>query len=228
MGASCAKGDTPTSDMESSKDRSKAPRSISSMQEAEIDKNKEHNVKLVFVGQTAVGKTSIIMTWTQERFPTLYEPTVFDTYHGTKNYRGAEIKLQIWDTAGHDDLGKLRPIAYTGTDCFIVCFSLVDKNSLKEACTKWIAEVKATAKDCPCVLVGTKLDLREEIEQSGDEEKIKNCVSTEDMKQWAADYSFSATMECSAKEKKGLNAVFLCAFKSVFTYRQIKEEENRR
>ena len=58
----------------------------------------------------------------------------------------------------------------------------MDKNSLKEACTKWIAEVKATAKDCPCVLVGTKLDLREEIEQSGDEEKIKNCVSTEDMK----------------------------------------------
>ena len=182
MGQSCARGsDAHTSDMEQS-GRSNQPRSIQAMGEAEIDKNKEHNVKLVFVGQTAVGKTSIIMTWTQERFPTLYEPTVFDTYHGTKNYKGAEIKLQIWDTAGHDDLGKLRPIAYTGTDCFLVCFSLVDKNSLKEACTKWIAEVKATAKDCPCVLVGTKLDLREEIEQSGDEEKIKNCVSSEDMK----------------------------------------------
>ena len=168
------------------------------------------------------------MTWTQERFPTLYEPTVFDTYHGTKNYRGAEIKLQIWDTAGHEDLGRLRPIAYTGTDCFLVCFSLVDKNSLKQACTKWIAEVKASAKDCPCVLVGTKLDLREEIEQGGDPDKIKNCVTTEEMKQWAADYSFSATIECSAKEKKGLNAVFLCAFKSVFAYRSMKEEENRR
>ena len=48
---------------------------------------------MVFVGETAVGKTSIIMTWTQEKFPTLYEPTVFDTYNGTKNYKGAEIKL---------------------------------------------------------------------------------------------------------------------------------------
>ena len=96
-----------------------------------IDKDKEHNIKLVFVGETAVGKTSVIMTWTQEKFPPLYEPTVFDTYNGTKNYKGAEIKLQIWDTAGHEDLGRLRPIAYTNTDCFLVCFSLVDKNSLK-------------------------------------------------------------------------------------------------
>ena len=50
-------------------------------------------MKLVFVGDTAVGKTSIIMTWTQETFPSLYEPTVFDTYNGTKNYKGSEVKL---------------------------------------------------------------------------------------------------------------------------------------
>ena len=184
-----------------------------------IDQDKEHNIKLVFVGETAVGKTSIIMTWTQEKFPTLYEPTVFDTYNGTKNYKGAEIKLQIWDTAGHEDLGRLRPIAYTNTDCFIVCFSLVDKNSLKQACTKWIAEVKATAKSCPCILVGTKMDLRDEREQEGDPAKMKDVVTHEELKQWASQYNFQGTVECSAKDKKGLNQVFLTAFKVVFQVR---------
>ena len=150
--------------------------------EPNIDKDKEHNIKLVFVGETAVGKTSIIMTWTQEKFPTLYEPTVFDTYNGTKNYKGAEIKLQIWDTAGHEDLGRLRPIAYTNTDCFLVCFSLVDKNSLKQACTKWITEVKATAKSCPCILVGTKMDLRDEREQENDPAKMKDVVTNAELK----------------------------------------------
>ena len=58
--------------------------------------------------------------------------------------------------------------------------------------------------------------MREEIEQGADPDKMKNIVTTAEMKQWAADYSFSATIECSAKEKKGLNGVFLCAFKSVF------------
>ena len=57
---------------------------------------------------------------------------------------------------------------------------------------------------------------------------MKDIVTTEEMKRWAKDYSFSATIECSAKEKKGLNAVFLCAFKSVFQYRAIKEDEGRR
>ena len=60
-------------------------------EEPVINQDQEHNIKLVFVGDTAVGKTSVIMTWTQERFPTLYEPTVFDTYNGTKNYGGAEV-----------------------------------------------------------------------------------------------------------------------------------------
>ena len=50
-------------------------------------------MKFVFIGDTGAGKTSLIMAWTQEIFPTLYEPTVFDNYHALKPYRGAEIGL---------------------------------------------------------------------------------------------------------------------------------------
>ena len=181
-------------------------------------------MKLVFVGDTAVGKTSVIMTWTQEVFPSLYEPTVFDTYNGTKNYKGSEVKLQIWDTAGHDDLGRLRPIAYANTDCFIICFSLMQKNSLENACKKWISEVKTTARSCPCILVGTKLDLREELERSGDEAKLRECVTNAEIEQAAKKYAFQGFVVCSAKEKKGLNKVFHTAFKVVF---QMKNMNNR-
>ena len=173
-------------------------------------------MKLVFVGDTAVGKTSIIMTWTNEAFPPLYEPTVFDTYNGTKNYKGSEVKLQIWDTAGHDDLGRLRPIAYANTDCFMICFSLMQRDSLHNACQKWVSEVKTCAKACPCILVGTKLDLREELEQNGDVEKLKDCVTTEEIEAAAKKHAFQGFVECSAKEKRNLNKVFHTAFKVVF------------
>ena len=129
-------------------------------------------MKLVFVGDTAVGKTSVIMTWTSEKFPTLYEPTVFDTYKGMKSYKGNQVNLQIWDTAGHPDLGRLRPIAYSNTDCFIICFSMVDRESLSNACGAWLREVKSTTKACPCILVGTKLDLRDQIEEAGDRDAL--------------------------------------------------------
>ena len=193
-----------------------------------VDQDQEHNMKLVFVGDTAVGKTSIIMTWTQETFPSLYEPTVFDTYNGTKNYKGSEVKLQIWDTAGHEDLGRLRPIAYANTDCFIICFSLMQRNSLENACKKWISEVKTTARACPCILVGTKLDLREELERSERQEdraKLADCVTNEEIEQAAKKYAFQGFVMSSAKEKKGLNKVFHTAFKVVF---QMKSMEKNR
>ena len=72
----------------------------------------------------------------------------------------------------------------------------MDRNSLKRAVSKWIAEVKATAKACPCVLVGTKLDLREERERQARESStnsaaiMADCVSTEEAQKEARDARF--------------------------------------
>lgn len=180
-------------------------------------------MKLVFVGDTAVGKTSIIITWTQDKFPQLYEPTVFDTYKGVKDYKSKEVKLQIWDTAGHEDLGRLRPIAYANTDCFIICFDLMQPNSLENACKAWVAEVKSCAKSCPCILVGTKLDLREErereVERTGERHRLDEVVSADQIKEAAKKYAFQGFVQCSAKEKNALNDVFKTAFKVVFQLR---------
>ena len=74
----------------------------------------------------------------------------------------------------------------------------------------------ATARDCPCVLVGTKLDLKEEFEASGDPEQENKVVTTEEIRKAAREYNFSTSIECSAKKFKGLNEVFLRAFTSVF------------
>ena len=151
---------------------------------------------------------------------------MFDTYNGTKNYKGSEVKLQIWDTAGHEDLGRLRPIAYANTDCFIICFSLMQRNSLENACQKWISEVKTTARACPCILVGTKLDLREEIERSGDEAKLRECVSDREIEQAAKKYAFQGYLTCSAKGKQKLNKVFHTAFKVVFQMKNMDRDRS--
>ena len=64
------------------------------------------------------------MTWIQKKFPTLYEPTVMDRYYREHEYKDKVIGLRVQDTAGHEDLGRLRPIAYSNTDCFVICFDL--------------------------------------------------------------------------------------------------------
>ena len=60
----CAKGDGEFTDVPKGGKTAKAPRSIQSLPEPVIDLEKEHNMKIVFVGETSVGKTSLIMTWT--------------------------------------------------------------------------------------------------------------------------------------------------------------------
>ena len=146
-----------------------------------VEQGEQQNVKLVFVGDTFVGKSSIILTWTQEKFPTLHEPTVLDTWNGTKLYKGNEVNLTIYDTAGHEDLGRIRPIAYNNTDCFLICYSINNRESFKNATTKWLQEIKNTAQQAPYILVGTKSDLRKQAEEMAAVETAASATSKVDL-----------------------------------------------
>ena len=66
----------------------------------------------------------------------------------------------------------------------------MQRDSLLNACQKWVSEVKTCARACPCILVGTKLDLREELERNGDTDKLKDCVTTKEMEEAAKKYAF--------------------------------------
>ncbi len=48
-----------------------------------------------------------------------------------------KYSLELWDTPGQQDYKSLRSLAYPKTDVFLICFSLVDKNSFKNATKKW-------------------------------------------------------------------------------------------
>ena len=99
-------------------------------------------VKTVVVGDGAVGKTSLITAYGENRFPQDYIPTVSDTYGGPVEYNGKEMTLNIWDTAGQDEYANVRPLSYNGANVFVICFSLADKASLKNATTNWVAELR--------------------------------------------------------------------------------------
>jgi Ras-related C3 botulinum toxin substrate 1 len=94
---------------------------------------------------------------------------------------GKTISLGLWDTAGQEDYDRLRPLSYPQTDVFLICFSLVSPPSYENVRTKvcfpsfpwlklgnlnassqWHPEISHHAPSTSIVLVGTKLDLRED------------------------------------------------------------------
>jgi len=145
-------------------------------------------------------------------------PTVFDNYNTNIVIDDVTIALGLWDTAGSDEYDSLRPLSYPGTDIFLVCFSVVDPESLEHVRTKWITEIKEHMEGTkPAILLlGTKLDQRsnssvvEKLQKAGlkpvtkaEGEKMRQAVG--------ADHYF----ECSALTQEGLSQVFEAAVKHV-------------
>ncbi|KAF4354359.1 hypothetical protein F8388_023021 [Cannabis sativa] len=180
-------------------------------------------IKCVTVGDGAVGKTCMLISYTSNTFPTDYVPTVFDNFSANVVVDGSTVNLGLWDTAGQEDYNRLRPLSYRGADVFLLAFSLISKASYENISKKWIPELRHYAPTVPIVLVGTKLDLRDDKQYLIDHPGATPITSAqatygsillqgEDLKKaiGAAVY-----LECSSKTQQNVKAVFDAAIKVV-------------
>lgn len=73
----------------------------------------------------------LYFSYTTNKFPSEYVPTVFDNYAVTVMIGGEPYTLGLFDTAGQEDYDRLRPLSYPQTDVFLVCFSVVSPSSFE-------------------------------------------------------------------------------------------------
>jgi len=175
------------------------------------------DVKIMVVGDPSVGKTCLLISYTTNSFPGEYVPTVFDNYTANAIVEGHPINLGLWDTAGSKEYDTLRPLSYPGTDVFIICFSLCSPESYENVKTKWHPEIVQYNPKTPFILVGTKLDLRDnpDMIQSLKSNNLAP-VSGEMGEKLAKEIGASKFLECSALSQKNLPQVFEDAVKTVF------------
>ncbi|KAJ1913967.1 Rho GTPase [Mycoemilia scoparia] len=166
-------------------------------------------IKCVVVGDGAVGKTCLLISYTTNKFPSEYVPTVFDNYAVTVMIGDEPYTLGLFDTAGQEDYDRLRPLSYPQTDVFLVCFSVISGASFENVREKWIPEVRHHCPGVPCLMVGTQVDLRDDpstIEKLRKQNQAP--ISYDRGEKLATDMGAVKYVECSALTQKGLKNVF--------------------
>ncbi|XP_056327094.1 ras homolog family member Ua [Danio aesculapii] len=201
-------------------------RDLSSAVRSRFGTAAERRVKCVLVGDGAVGKTSLIVSYTTNGYPTEYVPTAFDNFAAVVAVDGKPVKLQLCDTAGQDEFDKLRPLCYTNADVFLLCFSVVSPSSFQNVREKWVPEIRRHCPRAPILLVGTQSDLRQDVKVLIQLAQYKERpVEPQDASMCAEEVQAVSYMECSALTQKNLKEVFDTAIVASIQYSDSQQQK---
>jgi Ras-related protein Rab-1A len=160
-------------------------------------KDYDYIFKIVLIGDTCVGKSCILVRFSDDMFVDNYVTTIgVDFRFKTMIIKNKIAKIQIWDTAGEERYRSITTAYYRGAAAIIICCDITNKDSFYNL-NNWIDEiVKYTDKDVDKLILMNKCDLIEE-------RKIdKNDISKFEKE------SGLKVMEVSAKTGKGVDKAF--------------------
>ncbi len=117
------------------------------------------SLKVVFLGDTSVGKSCLAVRFIKNEFFEFQEPTIGAAFLGKSiNLNNKKYKFEIWDTAGQERYRSLAPMYYRGAKAAVIVYDITDEETFKGAKT-WTSEIQKNGKNCLIVLVGNKVDL---------------------------------------------------------------------
>ncbi|KAL5535313.1 VPS21 [Sanghuangporus sanghuang] len=122
--------------------------------------DKSVQVKLVLLGEAAVGKSSVVLRFVSNEFQPNKEPTIGAAFLTQKcRLEDRVLRYEIWDTAGQERFHSLAPMYYRNAQAAVVVYDVTKASSLEKA-KSWVKELQRQANpNIVIALAGNKLDL---------------------------------------------------------------------
>jgi Ras-related protein Rab-8A len=184
---------------------------MNSITQAEQELQRERQIKLLMLGDSATGKTCILQKFTEGTFNSSFITTIgIDFRSKTMLYKGAMKKVVIWDTAGQERFRNITRAYYRGSMGMLLVYDITNRTTFNNI-TNWIKEIKSnTSDDLEIVLIGNKSDLIDKRQVSTDEGQsladsqrihfLETSAKTGDNIKEAFEYLFN--LVCASMEKK--------------------------
>lgn len=157
-------------------------------------------LKLLIIGESGVGKSSLLLRFTDDAFDPEQAATIgVDFKVKTVKVNGDKVKLAIWDTAGQERFRTLTPSYYRGGQGVIVVYDVTNRESFSKI-ENWLTELEtySTNQDLVKMLVGNKCDLESHGERVVSKEEGLKCARKHQM----------MFIEASAKTREGVACAF--------------------
>ena len=168
--------------------------------------------KIILTGDVAVGKTAMINSLLGSKFNDEYEPSIgVDFFSKTLKFKGKQIKLQIWDSAGQEKFRSLIPNYIRGASLIYLVYDITNKNSFNHL-PDWIKFIN-NIENTNIVIIGNKIDLEN-----------NRVVSFEEGKKFAEENNYEI-FEISAKEGTGLLEMMISSIASMPIFGMLNNEK---
>ncbi|XP_076048132.1 RAS oncogene family member Rab35 [Oratosquilla oratoria] len=175
----------------------------------------DHLFKLLIIGDSGVGKSSLLLRFADNTFSGNYITTIgVDFKIRTLEVEGQRVKLQIWDTAGQERFRTITATYYRGTHGVIVVYDVTNGESFANV-KRWLHEIDQNCEVVNRILVGNKNDCPD-----------RKVVLYEDAKRFADQMSIQL-FETSAKDNINVEEMFTVMTRMVLrTKKEQKERQN--
>ena len=125
------------------------------------DKDHDYFMKVVLVGNSAVGKSSLMLRFADNQFQSNYVNTIgVDFRFKIVTVDGARVKIQIWDTAGQEKFRTMTSTYYKSSDAVVVVYDMTEEKSYREIENYWVDEISQHVDNVIPVVLANKSDLK--------------------------------------------------------------------